>query len=237
MKRIALTLSAMLLVAITLCGCNGPMIISFNFMLGLMADSGSGTAVDPYIIENKNIFLAGRDSNAGIQLQYTSKHVILRNIRVVDGVDGLNNLNESDRANKLGIFLQDVSNATIENCYIENNNMGMWLEGCRAVTVIDNTVVNNRYRGIYLMDSSNCILQGNTVDSDNPEYDDNILLNTNFKKPGSVCTYNNVLDNLTRTIRLQGAMTNYNIIRDNTWDGEASTVIVGSEVGDDNDID
>jgi parallel beta-helix repeat protein len=237
MKRIALTLSAMLFLAITLCGCNGPMIISFNFMLGLMADSGSGTAVDPYIIENKKIFLAGRDSNAGIQLQHTTKHVILRNIRVIDGVDGLNNLNESDRANKLGIFLQNVSNATIENCHLENNNMGMWLEGCRSVSIIDNTVVNNRYRGIYLMDSSYCVLQGNMVDSDGPEYDDNILLNTNFKKPESVCFYNNVLDNVTKTIRLQGAMTNYNTIRDNIWEGEHSTVTVGSEVGDENDID
>jgi parallel beta-helix repeat protein len=239
MKRIALTLSAMLFVAITLWGCRGPMIITSDLMLGLMADSGSGTLADPYIIDGKDktIYMAGRDSNAGIQLQYTSKPVILRNITVLDGVKGLNNLNESDRANKLGIFLQKVSNATIENCYIENNNMGMWLEGCSAVTVKDCTVVNNRYRGIYLMDSSNCNILGNTVSSDSPEYGDNILLNTNYKKPGSVCEYNHVMDNETEDIRLQGAKTNYNIIRDNTWGGLPFTVTVGPEVGDDNDID
>jgi hypothetical protein len=32
-------------------------------------------------------------------------------------------------------------------------------------------------------------------------------------------------------------MTNYNTIRDNTWEGLPTTVIVGSEVGDENDID
>jgi parallel beta-helix repeat protein len=232
MKRITVLLSAMLFVAITLCGCNGPMIISYNFMLKLMADSGSGTVADPYIIENKVINMTGRNSNAGIQLQYTTAHVILRNITVLNGVDALNNLNESDRANNLGIFLQFVSNATIENCDLEKNNMGMWLEGCRNVSVIDNTVTDNRYRGIYLMDSNFCIIDGNTVDSDNPLYGDNILLNTNYQKPASICSYNQVKNNETQTIRLQASMTIKNTIKDNSWEGVPSTVIVGSEVGE-----
>jgi parallel beta-helix repeat protein len=232
MKRIAVLLSAMFFVAITLCGCKGPMIITGNFMLKLMADSGSGTEANPYIIENKEIDMTGKNANAGIQLQYTTAHVILRNIKVLNGVDALNNLNESDRANNLGIFLQFVSNATIEKCHLENNNMGMWLEGCQAVSVIGNTVIDNRYRGIYLMDSSYSIIEENTVDSDNPLYSDNILLNTNFLKPASVCSYNQVKNNETKAIRLQGSMTIKNTIYGNTWDGSPSSIIVGSEVGE-----
>jgi parallel beta-helix repeat protein len=234
MKRIVVLLSAMLFVAITFCGCKGPMIISYNFMLKLMADSGSGTATDPYIIENKVIDLAGKDDNAGIQLQYTTAHVIIRNITVLNGSEATNNKNNYSSANDLGIFLQFVSNATIENCHLENNNMGMWLEGCHAVSVINNTVIDNRYRGIYLMDSSYNIIEENTVDSDNPEYSDNILLNTNFKKPTSVCSVNLVKNNETKTIRLQGSKTTNNTIYGNSWEGVPSTVIVGSEVGENN---
>jgi parallel beta-helix repeat protein len=238
MKRIVVLLSAMLLVTITLCGCKGPMIISYNSMLALMADSGSGTAADPYIIENKVIDLAGKNSNAGIQLQYTTAHVILRNITVKNGVASLKNINENDRANCLGIFLQFVSNATIENCHLENNNMGMWLEGCKNVSANGNTVINNRYRGIYLMDSSYCTLDGNTVGSDDPLYGDNILLNTNFQKPESVCVQNEVSNNDTETIRLQGDKTDYNWIDSNYWQNvhEPSTVTIGSECGTHNTV-
>ncbi len=232
MKRTVVSLSTMLIVALTLCSCKGPMIISFNIMLKLMADSGSGTAMDPFIIENKVIDMEGKDANAGIQLQYTTAYVVIRNCQIINGVDALNNKNNYSSANNLGIFLQNVSNATIENCRLENNNMGMWLEGCRDVSVIDNTVTDNRYRGIYLMDSSYCTLEGNTVSSDNPEYGDNILLNTNFKKPSSVCILNTVLSNEAETIRLQGSMTSKNIIHDNTWEGSPSDIIIGSEVGE-----
>jgi parallel beta-helix repeat protein len=232
MKRTVLSLSAMLIVALTLCSCKGPMIISFNIMLRLMADSGSGTAMDPYIIENKVIDMTGKDANAGIQLQYTTAYVVIRNCQIKNGVDALNNKNNYSSANNLGIFLQNVSNATIENCTLENNNMGMWLEGCRDVSAIDNTVNDNRYRGIYLMDSSYCTLEGNTVYSDNPEYDDNILLNTNFKKPSSVCIYNTVLGNESETVRLQGSLTSKNTIHGNTWEGSPSSIIVGAEVGE-----
>ena len=238
MKRIVVLLSAMLLVVITLCACKGPMIITSNSMLALMADSGAGTEANPYIIKDKVIDLKGTNSNAGIQLQYTTKYVILRNITVLNGSLSKKNINENDRANCLGIFLQFVSNATIENCHLENNNMGMWLEGCQYINVKTNTVIDNVYRGIYLMDSSYCILDGNTVGSDNPEYDDNILLNTNYTKPESKCELNMVSNNDTETIRLQGDKTDYNYIWYNYWQDEdvPSTVTIGSECGTHNDI-
>jgi parallel beta-helix repeat protein len=234
MKRIVVLLSAMFLVTIALSGCILPITAINNSMLALSADSGSGTSADPYIIENKTFNMAGKNVNVGIHLRNTTAYVIIRNITVLNGTQALNNKNIYDKANDLGIFLENVSHATIENCHLENNNMGMWLEGCRAITVINNTVVNNRYRGIYLMDSSYSIIEENTVDSDDPEYGDNILLNTNFKKPASVCSVNLVKNNETKTIRLQGAKTTNNTIYGNSWEGVPSTVIVGSEVGENN---
>jgi parallel beta-helix repeat protein len=234
MKRIVVFLSAMFLVAIVFSGCELPITAISNSMLALSADSGSGTASDPYIIKDKTFDMAGKNANAGIHLRNTTAYVIIRNITVLNGTEALNNKNIYDKANDLGIFLENVSHATIENCHLENNNMGMWLEGCRAITVIDNTVVNNRYRGIYLMDSSYSIIEENTVDSDDPEYGDNILLNTNFKKPASVCSVNLVKNNETKTIRLQGSKTTNNTIYGNSWEGVPSTVTVGPEVGENN---
>ena len=232
MKRIIVLISAMLLVAIAIGGCQLPITAINNSMLALSADSGSGTLADPYIIQNKTFNMAGKNANAGIHLRNTTAYVIIRNITVLNGTQAMNNKNIYDSANDLGIMLENVTHATIENCHFENNNMGMWLEGCQNVSAIDNTVVNNRYRGIYLMDSRDCNIEGNTVDSDNPDYWVDILLNTNSKKPESVCKFNQVLDNETQTIHLMGNENTYmNTIGGNTWEGGPSTYSQDSGVG------
>ena len=232
MKRIVVLLSAMFLVTIALSGCQLPITAINNSMLALAADSGSGTSADPYIIQDKTFNMAGKNANAGIHLRNTTAYVIIRNIRVLNGIQALNNKNIYDSANDLGIMLENVTHATIENCHFENNNMGMWLEGCQNVSVTDNTVINNRYRGIYLMDSRDCAIETNTVDSNNPDYGDDILLNTNFLKPESVCKFNTVQDNETKTIHLMGnENTCYNTITGNFLEGVPSTVNVDSGVG------
>jgi parallel beta-helix repeat protein len=233
MKRIVVLLSAMFLVTIALSGCILPITAINNSMLALSADSGSGTSADPYIIENKTFNMAGKNVNVGIHLRNTTAYVIIRNITVLNGTQALNNKNNQSSANCLGIMLENVAHATIENCHFENNNMGMWLEECLNVSVNDNTVINNRYRGIYLMGSRDCVIEGNTVDSDNTEYDDNILLNTNFQKPDSVCKFNVVQDNETKNVHITGnENTCYNTITGNSWEGVPATVIVGSKVGE-----
>lgn len=233
MKRIAESLSVMFFVTCFLCSCNGPMIITGNLLLKFMSDRGTGTAADPYIIENKEIDMTGKNANAGIQLQYTTAYVVIRNCHIFNGVYAQNNLNENDRADNLGILFQNVKNATIDNCRIEYNNMGMWLEGCHAVTVKNCRVLNNRYRGIYLMDSSNCDIEDNEVHSSSTEYGDDILLNTNFKKFMSVGQYNDVKYNETKKIHLMGnEYTCYNYIIGNTWEGGPSEHYQDSHVGE-----
>jgi parallel beta-helix repeat protein len=237
MKRIVVLLSAMFLVGIALSGCIMPITAINNAMLALSADSGSGTSSDPYIIENKTFNMANKNANVGIHLRNTTAYVVIRNITVINGIQALGNKNNLSSANCLGIMLENVAHARIENCHFGNNNMGIWLEECFNVSVINNTVLNNRYRGIYLMDSSNCIIQGNIVNSDNPEYDQNILLNINTKKSGSECKFNNVWNNETTSISLAGnENTCYNDITGNSWEGVPFTVTVGSEVCEDNYI-
>lgn len=74
---------------------------------------GSGTADDPYIIENWTIDASGAH---GILIRNTTKHFIIRNCLVKNGGDGYH-----------GIYLDNVINVKIENNTCENNNYGIYL--------------------------------------------------------------------------------------------------------------
>jgi parallel beta-helix repeat protein len=233
MKRIVVLLSAMLFVAITLCGCQLPIVAINNSMLRLAADSGSGTAADPYIIENKAIDMAGKNIyHSGIHLMYTNAHLIIRHVTIKNG-------NIALTENKSAILLQGVSNVTVESCTFENNYIGIMLENSSAVNVFDNTVVNNRAHGIYLKGSSNCVVKDNSV-RDSGAID--ILLEYNpysdiWITP-SVCQYNQILDNKTAgTVALYGnGTTSYNTIRGNSLGGVPATVIESPGAGENNII-
>ncbi len=237
MKRIVMLLSAMFLMGIALIGCVMPITAINNSMLALSADSGSGTVSDPYIIENKTFNMASKNVNVGIHLRNTTAYVVIRNITVKNGIQALGNKNNQSSANCLGIMLENVVHVSIENCRFENNNMGIWIEGSQNVSVTGNTVLNNRYRGIYLMASRDCLIEDNTVDSDNTEYDDNIMLNFNMQQPEIPCQFNTVQNNETKTVHITGnENTCYNTITGNSWGGAPATVYVGSQVCEDNYI-
>ena len=74
--------------------------------------SGSGTTEDPYVIENWLID-AGLDEY-GISIHGTTRVVIIRNVEI-------------SGASKSGIYLSYVQNATIEDCTIESNWVGVTL--------------------------------------------------------------------------------------------------------------
>jgi len=190
---------------------SNPILILSDLMLPRYATAGSGVPGDPYVIENLLIDMTGKNSNAGIWIKYTRANVVIRNCKIINGIDALNNKNNPFSANNLGIQCENVCNLIIENCQVETNNMGMWLEGCLGVSVFDCTVQDNRYRGIYLMDSKYCVIANNVV-KDNSG--DDILLNTNFKKPTSTCQFNRVTNNTTRTIHLMGNQSN-NVVKGN----------------------
>jgi len=92
--------------------------------------SGSGTAEDPYVIENWMID-AGYDEY-GIRIHGTTRTFVIRNVEV-------------SGASKSAVYLSYVQNGTIENCLFESNWVGVTLNfssfnlitGCLFVTNTD----------------------------------------------------------------------------------------------------
>jgi len=80
----------------------------FNVLNGVC--SGSGTAEDPFVIENW-VIDAGYDEY-GIRVHGTSAHVVIRNVEV-------------SGASKSAIYLSYVENAVIEDCLLEGNWAGV----------------------------------------------------------------------------------------------------------------
>jgi len=103
--------------------------------------SGSGTANDPYIIENWAINASGTH---GITIQSTTAYFIIRNCLVKNGGDSYN-----------GIYLNHVINGRIENNRCNNNSYGIRLYVSSNNTVTNNICENNTNSGIYLWISSN----------------------------------------------------------------------------------
>ncbi len=116
--------------------------------------SGSGTASDPWIIEN---WVISASSTSGIGISNTTAYFIIRNCLVENG--------EGDYA---GIALNNVINGRIENNTCENNHYGIGLSSSSNDNLTGNTCSNNTY-GIYLGDSSSNILTGNVIS--NNSYD------------------------------------------------------------------
>jgi parallel beta-helix repeat protein len=111
---------------------------------------GSGTADDPYIIENWVIDASSAD---GIRIQDTTKYFIIRNCLVENGGVGTYH----------GIYLSNVINGKIENNTCRNNTTGIQLNYSSNNTISNNTCRNNNW-GIYLYSSSNNNLTNNLLD-------------------------------------------------------------------------
>ena len=87
--------------------------------------SGSGTADDPYVIENLLIDASG---SHGIWIENTTKHFIIRNCVVENG-----------GGTHWGIYLKNVRNGRIENNTCENNLDGIAL-GLSSNNILSNNI-------------------------------------------------------------------------------------------------
>ncbi|MGD0329688.1 MAG: NosD domain-containing protein [Nitrososphaeria archaeon] len=101
--------------------------------------SGSGTALNPYIIENLSIDASGAN---GIQIQNTTVYFIIRNCLV-----------ENEGTNFYGIYLDNTTNGEIMNNVCNNNHIGIILSNS-SYENLTNNVCKNNYLGIYLESSS-----------------------------------------------------------------------------------
>lgn len=147
-----------------------------NFTLSNGVTSGSGTESDPYIIENwimiENYNVAG---SHGIKIENTSAYFVIRNC-VIDGglvgydADGTAELNLATDSQGLTLYewllyrsnicLNRVSNGKVENCVVRNREAGIYLCESSDSTISGNTCLNCGC-GILTLGSNNAIL-GNT---------------------------------------------------------------------------
>jgi parallel beta-helix repeat protein len=114
---------------------------------------GSGTASDPYIIENWAIDASGAN---GIDIENTTAYFVVRNCLIENATDPYD-----------GIQLYNVNNGVIENNTCENNsNCGIGLyRFSDKNTLTGNTCGNNGRHGIGLYFSFNNTLTGNTCEN------------------------------------------------------------------------
>lgn len=117
--------------------------------------SGSGTALDPYIISGWDI---DASEAAGVRIEHTTAHFIIRSIRV-----------HSNQQNN-GIMLLDVSNGRIENTTIYQNWHGIRLAGVTNLILFNNNISSNQFYGILVPSldfspypSTNMTINGNIV--------------------------------------------------------------------------
>ena len=114
---------------------------------------GSGTAGDPYIIENWEISAA---TAHGIWINGTTAYFVVRNCLVENG-----------GSSYYGIYLKNAPNASIDSNTINNCKFGIYLYSSSNCNIIGNTVKNISQYGINLYISSNNTISNNTC-SNNP---------------------------------------------------------------------
>lgn len=124
--------------------------------LAAIANSGSGTANDPYIIADWNIM---GSTTHGILITGTTKHFRVENCWIGSSWG-------------YGIYVVQVASGTATIINNTSNNYyggGIFLWGSGSSTVTNNTCNNNGRDGISLEGSGNNTLSGNTI-SDNADY-------------------------------------------------------------------
>lgn len=139
-----------------------------DFILANGVSSGTGTSGDPYIIENWEI--DGSVTGYGIIIEETDAYYTIRNCYVYEARD------ESASA---GIILLLSNNATIENCTIEDCDIGISVDVCTNV-VIDGCELDQNgieetgggdvfFTGIEIISSDNIIVSSNEIINDYSE--------------------------------------------------------------------
>lgn len=112
--------------------------------------SGRGTPADPYVIQGWNIIAAPA---IGIWIRYTTASFVIRDVRVHDG----------NATHHEGIFLQGVSNGTIDRVTADGNREGIRIDGSNGVAVTASTLSWNQATGVTILNSKNVLVRGNVA--------------------------------------------------------------------------
>jgi len=134
---------------------------------------GSGTWIDPYIIENVSI--NGQNTFSCIEIRASNSHFIVRNSKFYNGITGikLTNVtngqllsNNCSDSNGNGIYLSQSQNITIsENLANNLINFGIIVEYSNNNTVSENIANYNNKSGIKLYFSNYNVIKENSVNN------------------------------------------------------------------------
>jgi parallel beta-helix repeat protein len=191
--------------------------------------TGSGSYVDPYIIED--LLIDGRGSKTSILIENSSVYFKIENCTVNNSTDNqkagiwlaqVNNsvlINNNCSSNKGGIILFDCNYNTIANNAVSNGSWGIVIYRS-SYNLISNNYVSDQHDGeggISLTESHNNTITGNVVSNNkvgiNLRYSsDNTISGTTLanNKPGMVLqgSNNNIIseNNLTSVTRQDGIL-------------------------------
>ena len=163
---------------------NNPVLtINGNNKLKSYATSGNGSSINPYIIEN---YIIMNNTSTLVEISNTNDQFILRNFT-------LNFTGSQDSANTMGIYLNNVTYATIENSIISNSYFAIVNQASYSL-IFQNITITNVFFGFDFKNSNFCSILNNTIKnsyqginlykSQNDKIDQNRiqigLLNTDF---------------------------------------------------------
>ncbi len=122
-----------------------------NFTAANGVTAGTGTAMDPFLIEGWDINGSTQLYPSPLQIQGTRAHFAIRDVSVHDF--------PGDGILAGAIELENVSNAQIENVSVSNSSVGLGLDGVTNLLVANSTFVN--FYELYAQDVSNSSFEGN----------------------------------------------------------------------------
>ncbi len=211
--------------------------ISITDDSGFSSFPGTGTVVDPYVIEGYNITTT---SDKGIYIASTTKYFVIHNCYV--------------DANLVGIHIDSIADGTatiLNNTCTSNNNFGIQLSSSDNNSVSANTCTNN-YKGIQLSSSDNNSVSANTC-TNNIDYGISLDFSTNNSVSANTCTNNtyggirlysssynsvsaNTCTNNTYGIRLGASTTNNSLISNTCSYNSHYGILLGSSGSTNNSL-
>jgi parallel beta-helix repeat protein len=116
---------------------------------------GTGTAEDPYFVEN--LIIEASAADYGLVIENISVYLVISDCEVS------NALNPQAQG---GIVLRGCSNVTVRHCNIHNNTVGLRLSHCSDVRVLNNHIGGNIVGLRIDTLSRNNLIMGNYLDND-----------------------------------------------------------------------
>ncbi|MFW9881312.1 MAG: NosD domain-containing protein [Candidatus Thorarchaeota archaeon] len=132
--------------------------------------SGTGTSLDPYIIENLIISGFGIE-RYGIDIRNSDVYFIIQECQIYNTADA-------------GIYFDNVNNSLIINNNCSNNDNGIYIEYSNNITIFENIANDNRIDGIFGYEINYVNITKNTLNNN----DDGICVN--------ICNFSYFIENI-----------------------------------------